>query len=157
MTFTVTAVGHTGITVVDLEKSLRFWRDLLGFKEVLNDELSGELASQITGVEGTDVHVAILEGPGHRVELLQYLGPQDRRHLRPRPSDVGSFHVGLTVDSIDAVLAEAAAFGWRAPGSAQTMTGGAFDGFSFVYMYDPDGTVVELIQPPAEDTAVDAD
>lgn len=153
MTFAVTAFGHTGITVADLEKSLRFWRDVLGFKEILNAEMSGDFASQITGVDGTDIHFAILEGPGHAIELVQYRGPEGRQHLRPRPSDVGSLHVALVVDSIDAVLADVAAYGWHAPGSAQTVPDGPFAGTSFVYMYDPDGTVVELIQPPAGDNA----
>jgi catechol 2,3-dioxygenase-like lactoylglutathione lyase family enzyme len=153
MTFTVTAFGHTGITVVDMEKSLAFWRDLLGFTEVLNTELDGEFASQITGVEGTDIHFVILQGPGHRVELVQYRGPRERQHLRPRPSDVGSLHVALMVDSIDGILADAGALGWHAPGSAQTVPEGPFAGTSFLYMYDPDGTVVELIQPPAASPA----
>jgi glyoxylase I family protein len=160
VTFTVTSFGHTGITIVDLEKSSLdveksslFWRDRLGFKEILNAELSGEFASQITGIEGTDTHFAILGGSGPSIELVRYRGPEDRQHLRPRPSDVGSLHVALVVDTIDAVLADVAAFGRHAPGSAQTVPDGPFAGTSFVYMHDPDGTVVELIQPPAPDNA----
>ena len=149
MTFNVTAFGHTGITVVDMDTSLAFWRDLLGFKEILNAELDGEFASQITGVEGTDIHFVILEGPGHSIELVQYRAPRERQFLRPRPSDVGSLHVALMVDSIDGILDAAASHGWNAPGKAQTVADGPFAGTSFVYMYGPDGTVVELIQPPA--------
>jgi catechol 2,3-dioxygenase-like lactoylglutathione lyase family enzyme len=148
MAFNVTAFGHTGITVVDMDTSLAFWRDLLGFKEILNAELDGDFASQITGVEGTDIHFVILEGPGHSIELVQYRGPEERQHLRPRPSDVGSLHVALIVDSIDGILDAAALHGWQAPGNAQTVDDGPFAGTSFVYMYGPDGTVVELIEPP---------
>jgi hypothetical protein len=30
---------------------------------------------------------------GHRLELVQYNALEDRRHVRPRPSDVGSVHL----------------------------------------------------------------
>ncbi|KAJ6563672.1 hypothetical protein DFH09DRAFT_920188, partial [Mycena vulgaris] len=37
--------------------------------------------------------------------LLQYLAPEEREHLRPRPCDVGSVHLVFTVDNIEKMLA----------------------------------------------------
>jgi len=82
------------------------------------------------------------------MELLQYIKPKDHHVQRPMPNDVSSLHLALTVDSIEAVLAASAAFGWTARGVPQTVTDGAFAGTRFVYMQDSDGTIVELIQPP---------
>lgn len=105
MGFTVQAVDHTGITVTDLERSLAFWRDVLGFELSHRAQLSGEFAAGVTGVPGADIAIAVVTAPGgHRIELLQYHQPAERAHLRPRPCDVGSVHLALRVDDIDAVL-----------------------------------------------------
>lgn len=49
---------------------------------------------------------------------------------------------------MQAGLRGAAAAGWHPAGTAQTMPGGPASGFTFEYLTDPDGTVLELIQPP---------
>lgn len=147
MPFTIRGVDHTGITVTDLERSLAFWRDVLGFEVARRAHLTGEYAAQVTGVEGAEIELAHLVVPGHRIELLQYLRPTDREHFRPRSCDVGSVHVALLVDDIDAVLAEVAGAGWRAVGTPQVMPSGERAGMRFVYMRDPDGTTIELAQP----------
>src|SRR5262249_10513694 len=148
MSLRVRAINHTGMTVANLESSLAFWRDLLGFTETFNSRLSGSVAEQVTGVKGADILFALLQGPEHVIELVQYVSPKDHHAQRPSPNDVGSLHLALTVDSIEAVLAASAAFGWTARGVPQTIADGAFAGTAFVYMQDLDGTIVELIQPP---------
>lgn len=148
MGFAVQAVDHTGITVSDLEHSLRFWTDVLGFKLSHRAELSGEFAANVTGVAAAEITIAVVIAPGgHRVELLQYHQPADRAQLRARPCDVGSVHLALRVDDLEAVLAAAADTGWQAAGPPQTMAVGPRAGTRFAYMHDPDGTTIELIQP----------
>jgi NADPH:quinone reductase-like Zn-dependent oxidoreductase/catechol 2,3-dioxygenase-like lactoylglutathione lyase family enzyme len=146
----ILGAAHTGFTVVDLERSLGFWRDTLGFEVALRASLSGEPLEQITGVRDGSVDLAILNIPGgHQLELVQYGAPPDRRHIRPRPSDVGSVHLSLFVSDIEAVMRAAAAAGWRAAGTPQTMRDGPAIGATFEYLTDPDGTILELIQPPS--------
>jgi catechol 2,3-dioxygenase-like lactoylglutathione lyase family enzyme len=146
----VLGAAHTGITVVDLERSLSFWRDTLGFEVALRASLSGEPLEQITGVRDGAIDFAILDIPGgHQVELVQYGAPPDRRHVRLRPSDVGSVHLSLFVSDMQSVLRAAAAAGWRAAGTPQTMPAGPATGATFEYLTDPDGTILELIQPPS--------
>lgn len=145
----VLGAAHTGVTVVDLERSLRFWRDTLGFEVAVRSSMSGEPLEQITGVRDGAIDFAILNIPGgHQVELVQYSAPGDRRHVRPRPSDVGSVHLSLFVRDMQAVLRAVAAGGWQAAGTPQTMADGPASGFTFEYLTDPDGTILELIQPP---------
>jgi catechol 2,3-dioxygenase-like lactoylglutathione lyase family enzyme len=146
----VLSAAHTGITVVDLERSLRFWRDTLGFEVALQASLSGEPLEQITGVRDGSIDFAILNIPGgHQLELVQYAAPPDRRRVRLRPSDVGSVHLSLFVSDMQAVIRAGAAAGWRAAGTPQTMRDGPATGATFEYLTDPDGTILELIQPPS--------
>jgi catechol 2,3-dioxygenase-like lactoylglutathione lyase family enzyme len=150
MSFRILAADHTGITVSEIERSLAFWRDILGFELSHRAHQKGELAEKITGVAGAEILIAVVKAPGHKVELLEYRAPADRRrHNDSRPCDVGSVHIALTVDDLDAVLETIAASGWKAAGTPQTLTVGPNAGKRVIYVRDPDGTTIEFMQPPA--------
>ena len=153
--FRILAADHTGITVSNLERSLAFWRDVLGFELSHTAHQTGELAREITGVAGAEIKLAVLKASGgHKIELLEYLAPSDRKHVDLRPCDVGSAHVALLVDDLDAVLNAIAASGWKAAGQPQTLKTGPNAGKRVVYVRDPDGTTIEFMQPPIK--AVDS-
>ena len=143
----IIAADHTGITVSNVERSLQFWRDVLGFELSHTAHQTGELAREITGVAGAEIKLAVLKTPGgHKIELLQYLAPPDRKHANTRPCDVGHVHVALLVDDLDAVLEKIAASGWNAAGKPQTLKIGPNAGKRVVYVRDPDGTTIEFMQ-----------
>jgi glyoxylase I family protein len=146
--FHIIAADHTGITVADLERSLAFWQGVLGFELSYRPHHTGDLASEVTGVPGAEISIAVLKGYGHKIELLEYLAPANRKRADLRPCDVGSLHVAFTVDDLDAVLSAIAASGWRAVGKPQTLKAGPNAGKRVVYVRDPDGTTIEFMQPP---------
>ncbi|PYL47168.1 MAG: glyoxalase/bleomycin resistance/dioxygenase family protein [Verrucomicrobia bacterium] len=147
--FCIVSTDHTGITVSNLERSLEFWRDVLGFEFSHSAHQKGDLAQEITGVDGAEIKLAVLKTPGgHKIELLQYLAPAERKRATLRPCDVGSVHVAMLVNDLDAVLAQIAASGWEAAGKPQTLNTGPNAGKRVVYVRDPDGTTIELMQPP---------
>ena len=143
--FHIIAADHTGITVANLERSLAFWRDVLGFELSHRPHQTGELASEITGVPGAEISIAVLKGYGHKIELLEYLAPPNRKHVGLQPCDVGSVHVALLVDDLDAVLNTIATSGWKAAGKAQTLKSGPNAGKRVVYVRDPDGNLLEFM------------
>jgi catechol 2,3-dioxygenase-like lactoylglutathione lyase family enzyme len=147
--FKIIAADHTGITVSNLDRSLAFWRDVLGFEISHRTHQTGELASEITGVPGAELSLAVVKAPGHKIELLEYHAPKSRKQTHDRqPCDVGSAHIALIVDDLDAALDKISASGWRADGSAQTLATGPNAGKRVVYVRDPDGNTIELMQPP---------
>ncbi len=146
--FRIIAADHTGITVSNLERSLAFWRDVLGFELSHRAHHAGDLASEVTGVPGAEISLAVLKGYGHKIELLEYLAPPVRNQVGLRPCDVGSVHVALLVDDLDVVLERIAASGWLSAGKPQTLKSGPNTGKRVVYVRDMDGTTVEFMQPP---------
>src|ERR1051325_7919085 len=145
--FRVLSADHTGITVSNLERSLVFWRDVLGFEFSHTAHQKGELAQEITGVEGAELKLAVLKTPGgHKIELLEYLAPADRKRANFRPCDVGSVHVALLVENLDAALHRIAESGGKTAGQPQILTKGPNAGKRVVYVRDPDGTTIELMQ-----------
>ena len=95
----VSYVHHVGIIVSDLDRSLRFYRDVLGF-EVLEevDLVAGEEVSTGVGLPDAQlsiVHLKAGDGPT-RIELLHYLSPESR----PLPhgsisNDIGVGHAAF--------------------------------------------------------------
>ena len=139
--FRIIAADHTGITVANLERSLAFWRDVLGFQLSHRPHQTGDFASEITGVPGAEISIAVLKGYGHKIELLEYLAPSDRKRVALGPCDVSSVHVAFTT---------IAASGWRAAGQPQTLIAGPNAGKRVAYVRDPDGTTIEFMQPPPD-------
>ena len=150
--FGILATDHTGITVSNLERSLAFWRDVLGFALSHMAHQTGKMAREITGVAGAEIKLAVVKAPGgDKIELLQYLAPAERKqHVNLRPCDVGSVHVALIVDDLDAILSAINASGWKAGGKPQTLQSGPNVGKRVVYVRDPDGTTIEFMQTPCD-------
>src|ERR1051325_9178306 len=147
MPLRIIAVDHTGITVSDVERSLAFWRDVLGFELSHRAHQRGELAEQITGVRGAEILIAVVKAPGHKIELLEYLAPADRKRENSlRPCDVGAVHIALTVDNLDEILDRIRTAGWKAAGKPQTLTAGPNAGKRVIYVRDPDGTTIEFME-----------
>jgi catechol 2,3-dioxygenase-like lactoylglutathione lyase family enzyme len=147
--FRIISADHTGITVSNLERSLNFWRDVLGLELSHTAHQTGEMANEITGVKGAEIKLAVLKAPGgHKIELLQYLAPPDRKLANVWPCDLGHVHVALLVSDLEVVLERIAAAGWKAAGKPQTLTSGPNAGKRVIYVRDPDGTTIELMELP---------
>jgi catechol 2,3-dioxygenase-like lactoylglutathione lyase family enzyme len=146
--FTVRKVDHTGITVASLPDSLAFWVGVLGFRHLYTMRFPNDpFIENVVGVPGAALAMAVVEGPGHSIELLEYTAPDDRTVMKPRSCDVGSVHVALTVDDLDALLDRMKQSGWDTAGAPQTVVEGERAGLRLVYVRGPDGVTVELLQP----------
>jgi catechol 2,3-dioxygenase-like lactoylglutathione lyase family enzyme len=151
MSFRIIAADHTGITVSNLERSLEFWQNVLGFEFSHRAHQTREMASEITGVPCAEIKLAVVKAPGgHKIELLEYLAPTDRKkHVDLRPCDVGHVHVAFTVENLDLLLEKIAVSGWKAAGKPQTLTTGPNAGKRVVYVRDPDGATIEFMELPS--------
>lgn len=144
--FNVLGTNHTSFTVSDLDRSLAFFRDALGFEVTSKAPRDPRAIEQIVGVPGADIIVAYVRGPDHSLELIQYLGPPERGHVRPRPCDVGFAHVAFDVDDIDAAIAAAARYGVKPVGKTYVVDKGPNAGNRVAYLRDSDGITIEFIQ-----------
>jgi lactoylglutathione lyase len=145
----VRRIHHFGITVAQLDRSLVFYRDLLemGIIGLSDDEDVGA----IVGLPGARVRVADLDaGSGQIVELLEYRsGSGDPGAVGP--DTVGSCHLSLQVADLRSVLSRLASGGFTPVGEPAELPGeGAWQGCTVVYVRDPDGVFVELIERSAD-------
>jgi lactoylglutathione lyase len=138
---------HMGIQVADLERSVAFYRDVLGFKVVFQWNPQAEYIRTITGYPDADIHAAILELPDNdlKLEILEYRNVE-KAPVDTRTANPGTAHMAFFTDDCDALFAELVERGTRYVNPPVTPTIGPNKGGRAVYMIDPDGIRVEFIQ-----------
>ena len=104
----------------------------------------------MTGYPGADIHAAILRPPGDTglfLEILEYRNV-DRAPVDTGTANPGTAHIAFFVDDCDALYQGLVAKGVTSVSRPVTPTIGPNQGGRAVYMIDPDGIRVELIQSP---------
>ena len=149
----IVGVGNFSHIVQNLDKSLEFYRDVLGLEVAVNQPFSPNLAiAKLGNTLGGQSRYAALKVPGSEigVELIEYKDIE-RKPQQPRFYDPGAANMILRVRDLDAVFAKLQKFGAiviTAAGKPVTIN----NTIQVVFVQDPDGFVVELGQgtPPAD-------
>jgi lactoylglutathione lyase len=123
----IVGIGHIAIRVKDIDRTLDFYRDRLGFKEMFRLDRDGKLWLMYLRVTDTQYIELFPEAAGDRA---------------PGGEANGLNHLCLEVASIDGVLAELAAVG--VPIAREKQLGA--DGNLQAWIEDPDGNRIELMQ-----------
>jgi glyoxylase I family protein len=151
MSIAVKTLDHVSVTVSDLERSLGFYRDLLGMKEVERHRLEGETISTMAGKPGVVLEVVRLAWPQTTkvlLDLQRYLAPEGSVS-EAQLGDVGHSHICFGVDDIEAACRELRANAVELvsdPVQFQLSSGV----LQVVFIKDPDGNVLELVQYPEQ-------
>jgi catechol 2,3-dioxygenase-like lactoylglutathione lyase family enzyme len=141
---TIRRFSHVGVCVADLDRSLAFYRDALGFRELRRLEVAGEAPETLLGLHDVDLEAVFLERDGVRIELLHYRSPAHRGSGEPRPMNaLGLTHLSLRVDDLVATIEALERAGARILHATRTWNAELASGA--VFALDPDGTRIELI------------
>ena len=99
-------IRHIGITVKDIEKSLYFYRDLLGFTVAREMDESGNFIDAISKLKNVEVKTIKLNSPsadGGMIELLCYNTHKTDMSFKSI-NECGISHFAITVDNIAALF-----------------------------------------------------
>lgn len=138
---------HTGFTVRSLERSIAFYRDLLGFELIFQWNPKAPYLGELVGYPDVDMHSAIMRIPNSDVslELLEYRGiPQTAVDMAN--GNIGNGHIAFYVDDLDSIYERLTKGGVKSVSAPVTPTIGPNRGGKAVYMIDPDGFRIELIE-----------
>jgi len=145
----IIGADHTSYTISNLERSLAFYVGVLGCETLWQREITNEYFSEIVGLPGCVVKAAHLRIPGseHRIELFEYVQPAGSG-ADVRTNNVGSSHISLVVDDLNAAYQDLKEFGVQFRSPPVEITSGPNKGGWGIYLLDPDGITVELFQLP---------
>ena len=145
-------IYHVGLTVSDLERSIAFYRDVLGLEFQGEIFMEGEETDKMFRRVNCKARVAYLNGSkaveAPPVELIQFVNNE----VKKVPSDLFTTSISevcFYTDDIDSAykhlvdnnvecLSEPQQFDFRADGFGESR---AF------YFRDPDGIILEMMQP----------
>ena len=95
----ITGLNHSGLVVEDLERSVRFYRDVIGLEVVRTFERDGGPISDVVGYENTHLKGAMLSlNDGHVIELIQYVRPEVAERPTQERAVLGGSHIAFNVD-----------------------------------------------------------
>ncbi len=147
----ITSILHVGVTVTDLDRSVAFYRDILGLSFRGELRMEGETTEKLFGKPSCRARVAYLNGGGRLntppVELIQFVSDEAKKQksdlFTTSISEIcfltddlwGEYHrlQGLGVE----FLSEPQDFDFTADGFGKSRA---------VYFKDPDGIILELMQ-----------
>jgi catechol 2,3-dioxygenase-like lactoylglutathione lyase family enzyme len=139
--------SHVGICVSDLDRSVRFYCEGLGF-ELVQSHTVGQEFGPLMEIDDVVLQSRFVRRDGTSLELLHFDSPGHSGEPVRRPmNQLGLTHLSLRVADLDAVAQVIESLGGTVVRSTRTSFG-ATDGLDFVYCTDPDGTRIELMHLP---------
>lgn len=143
----VEAFTHFGICVADLERSLAFYCDGLGFTEAEMQGQVGRCIDPLVELSNVLLEFRFLTRDGISLELLHFVTPDAIGMPERRPmNQLGLTHLGLRVDDVDGAARRIVAMGGRVyPSTRTAYRVGDEPPIDSVYCTDPDGVRLELI------------
>jgi catechol 2,3-dioxygenase-like lactoylglutathione lyase family enzyme len=141
----ITGIHHFALTVSDADRSIAFYNGHFGLELLSDREVDRDYVERITGVAGAHVRIVHLRGYGKQVELLEYKRPRGAERARTLP-DTGSAHLCFTSDDLGSDVARLQAAGVFFRSLPVETTSGPNRGGRGVYVEDPDGNAVEIVQ-----------
>jgi lactoylglutathione lyase len=146
--------SHVGICVSELERSIRFYCDVLGFREIHRLRVSGPEAAVLLELgEDLDLEAVYLLRDGVRIELLHYPVPGHVGEAKPKPMNgLGLTHLSLRVDDLPGMIEAVMGAGGSLIESTRIYSEEYKAGA--VFLTDPDGTRIELVEAPGDPTSL---
>lgn len=141
----IKSISHAGLSVTDMERSLKFYRDYLGMKVLMELDITDDRIARVIGIDGAKCKIVHLQHGEMVLELFEYTTPRGEKFApKMRQCDIGFSHVGFEVSDIHTHIAELKKMGMEFLGDAVEFRPNVW----VAYFKGPDGEVIEFRQRP---------
>lgn len=139
--------SHIGIVVSDLERSVRFYTEVLGFAVGYWMDFGDNEVAVTLEQEGVFRSAMLVRGDV-RIELLQWVDVPISGGGRKPMTELGFTHLSFRVDDLDELNTAIVAAGGEVVEHTRQVLGDPADPAAtrLIYLTDPDGTRIELMQ-----------
>lgn len=138
-------IHHTGFTVSDLDRSIAYFIDVLGFSLTSRAPRDIAIVEKVTGIPGANIETAYVTHGDYHVELIRYHNPPAKR-IEALPCDAGHGHIAFDVENIEAFIEASLSHNVLPISDPVENTAGPNAGAKVVYLRDGDGITFEFIQ-----------
>lgn len=152
----VNPLHHISLSVTSLEKSLTFYRDILGMKVTLESTIDDSAHIDYLKLQpGSSARVAMLQvgPPLGAVQLIEWSNTKKiGQPLRPGSPGIFLIAFELSNETIDEILTRLAThniYPWSEPKSSFIMRYGEI---RTVVVEDPDGVMIEFLELPSKES-----
>jgi len=139
--------SHLGLCVADLERSLRFYCDGLGFETAegydLDEQMLDGLDRALEVSRPVKLRSQMITNGALKIELLHYAAPVATGAPSASRGQIGFTHLSFFVGDVDEVAGRLAQLGGTILRGTRAQLG-----YEVVFVADPDGARVELMAPP---------
>jgi lactoylglutathione lyase len=145
----VQSVTHLGIVVEDLDRSLRFYTEGLGFTPSEPNGRVGRVIDGLVELEGVELEYRFLRHEAIAVELLHFVHPPAVGDGQRAPMNRrGVAQLGVVVTDLDATAATVEALGGSVVAGTRVRyrVDDSSPEIDSVYCTDPDGVRLELME-----------
>ncbi|MGR9202123.1 VOC family protein [Rhizobium leguminosarum] len=142
--FGSSALHHVGWFTPDLERSIEFWTEVMGFTASPIQERRQPWIARLMGVDGAEVRLAHLIGHGGHIEFIQFHKPM--RLAEEPDTRFQAAHICLRVRDVSGLCDDIVAHGGSLKGEITEIAEGVAAGLKGLYACDPHGVVIELIE-----------
>ncbi len=140
----IRAIRHVGLVVADLQQSLKFWCEAMGFVVSRQMEESGPHIDAMMGLKDVRVTTAKLNAPdGSMLELLYFSSHPSQPVWEGTPYSIGFTHIAMTVHSMEETVARLSSHGVRFPNPPQHSPDGRV---IVTYAVGPENVLLELVE-----------
>ncbi len=138
----ITNIDHVALSVTDLEKSIAFYQDIIGFEVVRVLECGPEMRlGDVNGMPGSTARIAHLTLGNNMLELFEYQTPKGKSISSDhKQADKGLIHFGFTSTDARSDYKRLKGHGVRFLSDPIEFRPGVW----IFYFYGPDGEVCEL-------------
>ena len=137
---------HYSHCVSDIERSRRFYTEVLGFEVVAEFDFDDANTARVMGVPGALFKGIFMKRDGMRIEIIGFSNPPPERAVRRRRSnEIGHSHLSFYVTDLDATLRALREQGVTVDDDTRATV---VNGIECCVVRDPDGFPIEIVQTP---------
>lgn len=136
--------NHFSFTVENLDKSIEFYKCVLGLEFISRAKREVEFSQAVTGVIGASLDIGYFKLPNCTLELIEYKTAKGTK-LDTTTSNTGSAHICFNVKDFDIFAKKLLKNGVRFRGEIKEIPKGPNKGRKVAYIEDIDNNPIELI------------
>jgi glyoxylase I family protein len=136
-------MNHIGLSVVNLEKSVKFYTEVMGMELDYRAYHEGDRVSAVVGVDNAVLDICVVKKGPCRIELIEYNNKVKPPKEYKRQNEPGLIHISFAVQDVDEVYEKIHSLGYEF--YSQPMVTRE-DGPKICYFKGPDNVIIELYE-----------